>query len=564
MAMNVKSSDPSLFSATGEQRPTGEIVFLTNRHNLLEILASGVIAPREAYAKYYDDILAQSPGRIPLLRAPVGVEACEMVVAGEETAYPVALELDVRKLSGGPFPALCGAGATARLMDASALAWAPVGAIPLSVVSRVHFRSDPERREYERRHYENVPPLGIPVEVSPRLFDASEALDGSLRQWLVGLAAAHGPDAADYDRVDRLAGAICMIVAAAPARPEVFSGLAVLLSAPAAEPPASKKRGRKGKEKDAPRQGVLPEWLITLWDNSSGGQASLESRLFGSAFRVFSGITRSAGWHPVEALSAIEADVRAGKLTKAEEAEISRTVEHIRAIVRNERDLKPFRPDSGLDVAKAILMVLLRPDPSRLLAWPRQELAATDSVWITAAALGGALSGFKRLSTSIRGGTLHSYVSERAALQLLRGVESAWPAPEATLSAVDVVHEEGRLALRTGDGVLISREQAPPTLTQLVAQLDVTMEAVARRLAEVCRVLDWTDCVTTSVMLSSPEFTVRSERRGAPLSIQVSGWPEVVSRLNGERFKQRLEREGLGAEHDESVRKLLAETLPLM
>src|SRR5438477_3725902 len=82
----------SLFEEPGDVHPP--VVFLTNRYNLLQILSARYIAPREAYPKYYSDLLLQSPGRIPLIRASTSKQLEDLVASEGEASFPVVLELD--------------------------------------------------------------------------------------------------------------------------------------------------------------------------------------------------------------------------------------------------------------------------------------------------------------------------------------------------------------------------------------------------------------------------------------------------------------------------------------
>jgi hypothetical protein len=563
MAVNQNTADPSLFGPMTEPMVSSPILFLTNRHNLLEILASGIIAPREAFEKYYDDLLALAPGRVPLLRGSVSREACEIVSGEDETAFPVALELDSSKLAASPVVSVVGHGTTSELASRQALAWAPTGVIPISAVTRLHFRSETERREHERRQYENVPTVSIPSKVSPGLFVLNAPGNASLRAWFGQIEAVTPMGAAEYTRVDRLAGASCMVAAAAPGRPEVFRALATLFTTSVADAPQPKKRGKKDKDKAATANvAALPDWIMSVWRGAGAQPTDLESRLFSAALKVFSGISRTSGWRPVEALAAIDAEVRTEKLNKAEDAEIARTTDHIRAILRNERDLKPFRPDSGLDVAKALLMVLLRPEPARLLAWPRADIGASEAVFVTAAALSGALTGYKRLPANLREGKLHSLLSERIALALSRSAEAPWPRSGFVTSALEVTEEEGQLVLRSDDGVVMARRVAPPTLAQLIAGLDRSKPEVAQRITDVCRALGWDDCVTTIITLDSAEFLVRAERKGSPITLRVAGWPEMSFQLNDQRFGERLAVEGIRADDKARVGAILGDALP--
>ena len=68
------NAEATLFSEL-EPAPEGtdkaELVYLTNRSNLREILSAAAITPRQAFGKYYGDLLEPANGRLVLLREPI-------------------------------------------------------------------------------------------------------------------------------------------------------------------------------------------------------------------------------------------------------------------------------------------------------------------------------------------------------------------------------------------------------------------------------------------------------------------------------------------------------------
>ena len=569
------------------------IVFLTNRYNLLEILAAGAITPREGYSKYYEDLLALAPGRVPLVRGPLSKALCELVMGGETDVFPVAIEIAPESLSGiskgmdklGALLVRAPSGEltkNASSNDATIMALAPAQTIPLTAVIRAHFRSDGERREHERRSYENVPMNLVPLEVTPSLFhDGARGLsvDENIVPWLESLPAVAGGQAERFERADRIAGALTMVLSTLPGRGEHFEKAAALLNgavhgnAPGQATPGAKRKSSKTatKRSGSPgpsRRPVLPDWLATLTMGGDVSNADLETRLFHAALTVLTGITRSSGWRPVEILGAVDKKMREGKLSKAEENTLTPIIAGMRAILRNERELQPFKADTGLEVAKALLLVLLRPDPVKFGTWSRSEYAITDSVWSTAAALVGALAGFKRLPIQLRNEALVSYFGERSAAEL-NGDHTG--ASEARLSfggarpVEALTRTEGDsevLALLVGESTLVTRKKAPPTLAEMMASIDLEDEKVSGQLSEVCRLLGWDDCLETTISLPGTEFSARSGRRGS-LTIHVTGWAEVSTRVDVPRFKERLSREGIARKHNEAVRGLMHNVLPI-
>lgn len=586
------TDDPTLFTAAESTAPSepGRVVFLTNRHNLLEALASGMIAARDSYTKYYDDLLALSPGRVPLVRAPLAADVCELASGGESNAFPVALELDPDFFPAGPMPALGPLDGIARVGDSNAAAWISPSPIPLSAVKTVHFRSANERKEFERRQYENVPSLSMPVAVSPHLFEGGSTPAADLRGWLVSAPVGatnanvttdtmNPPPAEAHQTTDRLAGALCLIAVAAPPRRAALAAVGALLSRhPAiastnagATEAAPKKVGRKSKSRpkgearadSKTEASEIPRWILAAFGGEPApGGDDLEVRLFGVALRVLSAITRSAGWRPTDVLTSIETELRASAaLTAEQDIELGRTMEYVRAIVRAERELKPFRPDAGLDAAKALLMVLLRPEPERLLAWPREEIGATESVWLTAVAYAGALTGLKRLPTATRPEPLHAYLGEWAVERLTGPDQPSWVRSGEPKRVVDVVAGADSLSLTIGAETLVSIPVAPPSLAERVAALDVDNADIAERLAAMCRVLGWADCVWTTITIAGSPLTVNPERRGTAVTVRITGWPEISTSLNPEKLHSRLSREGIRPDEEARVVETLGSAL---
>src|SRR6185437_1000463 len=96
----------------------------------------------------------------------------------------------------------------------------------------------------------------------------------------------------------------------------------------------------------------------------------------------------SEAWSPNEVLDAVEARVREADLADDAVDAIIRNLGRVRSIVNVEVDFEPFRQSGrALVSAKALLLVLLRPELDELLAWPEDETGADDATRIVAAVL---------------------------------------------------------------------------------------------------------------------------------------------------------------------------------
>ncbi len=320
-------------------------------------------------------------------------------MGGAANAYPVLLELDVSGLRDLDVPAF-GTGATpakAPVQADSAGAWAPAGPIPASAIRSIHFRSTEELDEHQLRRFDNVS-TDLPLEATPALF-SSEAARPGLLDWLRQL-----PPALEQDgrAADQVSGAITLLAADLPAHDDAFAVLRDLLSV---------RGGGNRPRKTGPR---YAEWLLALVSGPRRG-ATLDERLFTACVSALGDVRPSESWRPLEILADVQAELKDKRMSADERKTLDRHFEGIEAILRNDRDFRPFRPDAGLTSAKALLMTLMRPGPTDLLQWPTDESGADEVTRITATALAGFIHGRKRISTTLRTPTLDDYLAQQEA-----------------------------------------------------------------------------------------------------------------------------------------------------
>jgi hypothetical protein len=476
----------------------------------------------------------------------------------------VAIELDSNRLSAGKVPSLGvdGQSIDRIIGDPSALAWAPAGAIPFSAVKCVHFASEKDREEHEARQYENVRVNATPSQVSPELFSKAGAHvnQEAFLAWLSSHSAPLGFDARTFDALDRDAGAWTVLAAALPASANALGAFTTLLAE--ATPSRPTKKGVKRKPKSAAkRSGGLPGWIeLTLagtrLDDVPPAQADLETRLFLATLSVFRESTLRERWRPLDVLASIEVRVRELRLPEQDEAELLKNLEPIRGILRNERDFRPLNTGKGLLVAKALLLVLLRPEPQRLLSWARQASGASDEMMLTAAVLSGLRSGHKRLPMSLRNEGLDTFLAERAA-GLLSPTEGAWTPPphaEQDLSVAEVARENGdaSLALMWRGLPLLSRTKPPPTLAETMLSMKLGDPSKNDLALRIVRALDWADCVRTLVNLPAGEYSLK-RGKGSTLVLTTTGFPTVSHVLDEARFNERLTKEGVPPDREKQL-----------
>lgn len=543
-------SPPSLFDEARSPKADGRrrIVHLTNRYNLLEILSSGVLAPRSAYSKYYVDLLDAAPGRVPLLAGPLPHDSLARVQQDSATAFPVALEIDPTRLADSSVPALLRDGSTEpRRLDADeAAAWAPAGPIPLSAVAAVVFRSEGELAEHSARRYENVRDSDL-LRVDASLFATPS--DVRVVEWLESLPEPVAPGI-DGDRADRISGALTLAAAELPMDRASFDGFAELLARRVGKP---RRRAR--------RDGGLPSWLEWLEDpNRRGGDT--EARLFAASLASLLGEDRAERWRPLEVLDEVRGAVLKGRLPAEQRETLEREFDVIAAVLRNERDFPRFRPETGHAVAKALFLVLMRPEPERLLEWPSEETGADGFVRLTAAALAGALRGRKRLQLAFRPQTLDSFLASQEAALLAPAEESLVAiAPPSPVVEEEFVEGRARVRLKVGDAVLVEKVGEAAAATTALSAEDLETPGPVRDFAvEICRRLGWDDCVRTVIRGTTGE--IKFDRSDSVVTFEIQGVVVPTFELDAALFCARFEAEDLPPELADELRDRLAAVSP--
>jgi hypothetical protein len=535
----------------GSAGTASPIVFLTNRFNLLEILSSGLITPRAAFGKYYDDLLARAQGRIPLFQAPLSPDLTGRVSSRDDTSFPVALEIDPAGLARAPVTALTNDGATDSVVlePGRAKIWAACGAIPSVVIQRVHFHSTSELEEHKLREYDNIGPGWIELTASPSLFEKGTLRADEAERWLASLQPIAVPSADDFAFHDRLAGARCLGVHAAPA--DLMDGLAVFLGS--------------GNASTGLPHG-FPSWLSvenTIRPRESGWRGrSTEERLYCSAVRVLRRINPAETWRPLQILSDVQAAVAGTQLPKKDETQLSKQFAAMGEILRNEREFKPFRSGVGSPVIKALLMILMRPEPPRLLSWPKAETGADDEVQLTAEVLGGVLQGHKRLSIDYRHPTLDRLIALTSAREICAGLRDAFR-PTAERVQLDVSVEpasakgDTTVTLKWDGVTVVRKENRRRLLVDLLQKLDLTNPGIAGVLADFCVEQAWTDCVRSVVTTTDRKWSAAPRTVGSGLEIVVLGPVSVRVEIEADALRERLRETTFPAADEEQLAERL-------
>ena len=456
----------------------------------------------------------------------------------DPTAFPVALTIDVSAAGIAKVACMARNGETAaNSLDSDAIVFAPAGVLPLRCVDAVHFRTQEElARSASAREYANIRPTDTRSLVSPELFGGDGVELDEMRQFLVGLAPSEGATSEFFDNIDRLNGARAMLVSACPPDPAVMRAVSVLLSA------------------DAPKGGPLPPWLIAAIVSTPSKASGPDDHLYLAVCDVLRTEERSSAWRPAEVLTRIEQRVAEVKMARRDGAEIAKNLRPIRAILRNERDFKSFEPNSGLASAKALLLVLLRPDPIRLMAWDRKETGADTDVMLAAAVLVGLLRGHKKLPLEMRTAALDDLLAVRASATSALLPDALSPLSSGAVVVKEEADEDGGAVLRLEwhDGVVTEKRRSPPSAKDRLLGADLSRSPAEAIAINICRRLGWSDCVKTIVTSQPPsEFVLDTQAQAVRLTLP--GVADVVYELDEAEFRRHVLSDALPAEVESEI-----------
>ena len=531
--MAIESPQPGLFDA---HSPTESVYFLTNRNNLLRILAAGMVMPEAGFAtKYYDDLLRLAPGRLPLIASAVSADLISMVTP-EPQAFPVMLELRRASLRDDGFPALMRNGShdKAGWANPDALMWAPSGALPfVDTVTAVHFRTDAEREEFEVRDFADARPRTDLHRATPSLFDGDGPSADSVTEWLRSLEAPGGPSREDVTAEDRRSGAVLLGSGTAMATEEELHGWGELL--------VGKKAGR---------QAGNAVGRISRALHRAARARDIEDNTLQICIEELAATNRLEVWRPLDILGAIREKL--GAQLKGKMDPMIPALDRAAAILRDDEVFEGFRV-GGSPTLKALLMALRRPEPGRLLGWDPGGPGSTPEVLNLAAVLVGGLTGRAMIPVEHRKESLDDALARVEADRLSTSSDRAMPPLKAARVAVKRADDSLTLAI---GGETVINLPTPRPIEQPIQIDNALLEdpAVRARALEIAMRNGWDDAVESIVMARTAELhTSVPPEAGSAITIRFSGIGALRHELLDEAFLAHVDQGGLAREEQEQL-----------
>ena len=385
----------SRVTATSLFEDTPRLLFATNRANILPVLSSGLVRGRQAYEKYYNDLLEPASGRIPVWRGSVPAELRDALTGGVRGLYPVVAELSPTLLGESDVVAIRSDGSTMRLTEqqrprSDDLGYLIGGPVPIGVVTALHFGNPEDLEDFKARDFDNVLPLPA-MAVSEQLFAVENAAGVDLLA-AIGSAEPAAGTIGDFRRIDSAMGAVAIACLLAPPRPA--SWLSAIADALA---PSKTRRVQ-------PTEGVsaVARLLEAALGQAAvaGESASVDERLLSAAVKYLVAAAPKDGWVETGVLDAVAAAAAEGAAPEIA-AQIHKWQGVVRAVANLEREAGSL-DDSGSLIRRALMLVILRHEPDRIIRSADTPLRPGPMVRALAGAMSGLFHGYSRLSRDVK------------------------------------------------------------------------------------------------------------------------------------------------------------------
>ncbi len=468
-----------------------------DHRNLRAFYARGLMVPRLVMPKYREDLLAASPGVLPLFSTNPGTAVIEMSSGGGD-GFPVVIEITDKAVPIG-----------ASQPWGNGIVMAAGTVIPTTSIVAVHVRRDAEAAEIRSREYKNIDPADIPLEVSPEIFTGEFGDAEQLVTWLSTEEGLHESSVDVLRDREAVAGSLLLLFDGLPAHEVILRKSAALLTS-------------LTDMKGPCVPGLSAALDKLLWLNETDDAAI--------ALCATSVIAEQSGPEPPtasEVLVAIRDSLMSLDLTDRAAAE--KYLDGIERIARGEDEFRPFRAHGGLRSLKALLLFLLRPEANRTKVWMQEATNSEDEVTALALIYSGLSLSAAGIPTGQRG------------THLLQEAITAWCAlpfndrmkASANLDCDVIIHESTVLLVKPDGSELRLWKQEVETLRDRLIRsaLASSDEAVgfARKLA-------WHDCLEWVVECES--FHV--ERAGQRIVVRLHAAREPAVKVLSQRFNDRL------------------------
>ena len=519
-----------LFADTSDSKESSEptrsdvpLLFPTNVPNLFHFLSQSYLAPRECFGgddKYFEDLLAMAPGRIPLFTPPVSEEVVGHVQReSQRTARPVLIELDASDLVSAQVSAIGEEGGKEVALDSGDFAVAaPPTVISVGKIGGIHFLNNRDLNTTSRRRLGNVRKLPSSLtRVSPSLQSEDGMGIDDLQSWFSSLDVPSVPSTQEFKNVDKAAGAAALMVYADSKLSEEVLHLL------------------EGRDPAGDR---VPSWISLedpgLTSQDPAADTSSNHTADEVVYQLSSSVLRTTSprsLKPSEVLGEVSGAIdESDELSEKDRDNLQKGVGRVDAILANEARFDEVKSDK-YPALQGLMFFLIKEKPEALFQWSPADTGASAEAHLASAAYCGLVYGRTSLPLEFRPESLDEKLSEWAVGRLAKlSVERG--------ETKDYSTEESKTE---------RPKSASERLRKKLLQDDLKSEGALREAAlELCRKEEWTDCVHTTVFAtdrSKVETQVTNEgpsNQKLAMAWRIPGAAEIRYELDVDRFRYRI------------------------
>ncbi len=349
------------------------------RASLVDLLAGGVLAPYGYHSRSSNDLQFFSIDGILLIKNGLSQDILDAPDLVGTKGFTVLVEVDFNSMPDIKLKGINAKGQTRKVLmndaNQSMLLLYPA-IIPGIKIKAIHFRSESDKRNFVSRRFENVPMEKRLLKISEELFCKDFPCD--MGNIIKGLKKSEGGFdlKASYMTSDSYVGSAALLISTLPAKKNWLEFSKEVLT-------------QKGATN-------LFEKLL-----SKVIEGHLDRELFKVTFSLMQNMDTSEGWQSKNFLKEIYDALKITLLKEDEKEHLDMWYKACDDILNNKRNITPLT-DQKMKVGRAILLLLLRPEPDAILDSQHSSLEPGEEVRAIAAMLSGVRFGFEELPNSIK------------------------------------------------------------------------------------------------------------------------------------------------------------------
>ena len=386
--------DNTEVSTSDKNEPTNKedrFLILTHRVNLLAIMSSGLIGPKEVYGKYRDDILVHTKGLVPLFSRNISTQLIDLTTTNKDSNFPVVLELDKARI---PDSFAFGVNSKGEIVENvnkndSFVFRLTTDILSTNMIKEVHFISEQSLKDFQARMFENVPIKNFSLSESPKIFDSKSAFPVQFFENITT------NEFDNIDRVSRISDKTAASIALFAENMERGSDLKLLHSL--LDFPYQGNKSRMKDEYDTFAE--LVSALIT--GKNQNNNLSNDYYLLSAVLEELINHNPSDGWVPLTFLEKVESKYKASLV--ADDNQLDKFFETCRSIFNSTMEIPGgiFSDDQNI-IQRAILLFILRPDYNDLIGKENSQLNPGTFVKKIAILITGFRAGYERININFK------------------------------------------------------------------------------------------------------------------------------------------------------------------